>query len=213
MKKVIGIFVVLLLTITGCVNNFGISGTYINSRTNLTCLEFSSDGTYLSHIVGSSVSLKEKYEIKNNKLLLTLPMNFLLDQSGQNNLIVACDVNGDIIDCGKDGGTYQKIDSCNNQNPKRITPTPLMNTYRCLANTALTNSQPDKDHLTLTLRFQDTCGLTTNVIFFVKTGNGKTIYSKDLGNPGTSLVTDSYTVPNIRGQEYIWNYNATRNDS
>jgi hypothetical protein len=212
MNRAILIFVVLLLAIAGCVNNIGLSGTYINSRTNQTCLEFSSDGTYLSYIVGSSISIKEKYEIKNNKLLLTLPTDFLFGQTGQNNIVISCDVNGDSIDCGKDGGIYQKIESCNNVNPKRITPTPIMNFYQCIANTSLTNSQPDKDHVTLTLRYQDTCGQTTDVIFFVKTGNGQTIYSKDLGNPGTSLVTASYTMPNIRGQEYIWNYNATRND-
>lgn len=208
------IFVVFfLVVIAGCVNNVGLSGTYINSQTNLTCLELSSDGTYFAHQVGSSISIKEKYEIKNNKLLLTLPTDFLFGLTGQNNIVIACDVNGDTIDCGKDGGTYQKINSCNNQNPKRITPTPIMYTYQCLANTSLKNSQPDKDHVTLTLNYQDTCGLTTDVIFFVKTGNDRSvIYSKHLGNPGTSLVTVSYTVPNIRGKEYYWDYNATRRD-
>jgi hypothetical protein len=89
-----------------------------------------------------------------------------------------------------------------------------MYNYQCLANTSLANSQPDKDHVTLTLNYQDTCGLTTDVTFFVKTRNdGKIIYSKNLGNPGTSLVTASYTVPNIRGQVYTWNYTATRRDS
>jgi len=215
MKKIVLILIIIFfVAITGCVNNIGLSGTYINSQNNLTCLELSSDETYFVHSVGSSISIKEKYEIKNNKLLLTLPTDFLFGQTGQNNIVIACDVKDDTLNCGKEGGIYQKIDSCTNQNPKRVTPTPIMYTYQCLANTSLKNSQPDKDHVTLTLNYQDTCGLTTNVIFFVKTGNDRrVIYRKDLGNPGTSLVTASYTVPNIRGQEYYWNYNATRTDS
>jgi hypothetical protein len=213
-KNVIIFLVIFLLAIAGCVNNLGLSGSYINIQNNHTCLDLSSDGTYLLRSVGSSVSLKENYEIKNNKLLLTLPTNLLFGQDSQNNLVITCDVNGDILNCGKDGGTYQKTDSCNTLDPKRIIPTPKMSSYQCLANTRLTQSAPDKDHVTFGLKYQDTCGLTTDVIFFVKTrSDKKTVYSKDLGNPGTSLVTDSYTVPNIRGQEYIWNYDATRSDN
>jgi hypothetical protein len=37
------------------------------------------------------------------------------------------------------------------------------------------------------------------------------MYSKDLGNPGTSIIIDNYTVPNVRGQEWKFKYNATRN--
>ena len=212
MKKIALIFLVIFfLILAGCVNNVVLSGSYINIQTNQTCLDISSDGTYLIRSVGSSLSIQEKYEIKNNKLLLTLPMNLLFGQIGQNNIVVTCDINGNTINCGKEGGIYQKIDSCSSTNQERITPTPMANSYQCLANTSLTQSQLDKDHMKFTLNYQDTCGLTSDVIFYVKARNNiKPIYSKDLGNPGTSLVTASYTVKGVMGQEYIGSYNAKR---
>ena len=206
-------FVLLLVTIVftgGCINNSGISGSYIDTQNNRICLDMSSDGTYLIRSVGSSLSIQEKYKIENNKLLLTLP-NFIFGQIGQNEILVTCDVNGNIINCGKEGGIYEKTDSCSVVDPARIIPTPFMPSYACLANTRLWTSEPDKYHINLNLKYQDICGLTTDVRFIVKSAKDlKVIYDQDLGNPGTGVVNASYTVENIRGVGYFWNYNATR---
>jgi hypothetical protein len=208
------LFIILLISIVftvGCVNNLGISGSYINLQNNQTCLDMSSDGTYLIRSVGSSLSIQEKYKIENNKLLLTLPTDFIFGQNSQNEIFVTCDVNGKIINCGKEGGIYEKVDSCSVIDPARIIPTPVMPSYACLANTRLWTSQPDKEHVTLNLKYQDICGLTTDVRFIVKSAKDlKVIYDQDLGNPGTGVVYANYTHDNIRGVGYFWAYNATR---
>ncbi|MDD3019779.1 MAG: PKD domain-containing protein, partial [Alphaproteobacteria bacterium] len=63
----------------------------------------------------------------------------------------------------------------------------------------------------LSMKYQDTSGYTTGLVFWVKdyTHGNVLVYSHDLGNPGTSLITDNYTVIVPLGQEYIWGYTKT----
>jgi hypothetical protein len=78
-------------------------------------------------------------------------------------------------------------------------------------NTRLYLTQPDPANLTLNLRYQDTSGKTTNVVFSVEAAaNMTTIYTQDLGNPGIGVVLANKTYPNVRGVGYWARYNATR---
>ncbi|MDD2246322.1 MAG: PKD domain-containing protein [Proteiniphilum sp.] len=80
-----------------------------------------------------------------------------------------------------------------------------------LNNTALYITQSDKYNVTYNLRYQDTSGYTTDVMFIIKSGKNMTnVYSVDLGNPGTSVVYANKTYPNVRGDIYYLYYNATR---
>ena len=64
----------------------------------------------------------------------------------------------------------------------------------------------------LSMIYQDTAGYTTNVRFQVidYSAGSVLVYDNDLGNPGTGIITDNYTVLVPLGQEYIWRYNATK---
>ena len=63
----------------------------------------------------------------------------------------------------------------------------------------------------LSMNYQDTSGYTTDLVFWVKdyTHGDVLVYSHDLGNPGTSMITDNYTVIVPLGQEYLWGYTKT----
>jgi hypothetical protein len=64
----------------------------------------------------------------------------------------------------------------------------------------------------LSMIYHDSQGYTTNLKFQVYdyTHGNILVYNHDLGNPGTSIITDNYTVVVPMGQEYIWQYNATK---
>jgi hypothetical protein len=85
-------------------------------------------------------------------------------------------------------------------------------TYMALSNTTLFITEPTASTVTFNLIYYDPTGLTTDVKFNVTCWtNGTPMYYVDLGNPGTSVVADSsYTVPNVKGQEWRFWYNATR---
>jgi len=85
-------------------------------------------------------------------------------------------------------------------------------TYMALSNTTLFITEPTASTVTFNLIYFDPTGLTTNLKFNVTCWSNNTpMYYVDLGNPGTSVVADSsYTVPNVKGQEWRFWYNATR---
>lgn len=85
------------------------------------------------------------------------------------------------------------------------------NTLQAMGNTSLPVYQLNATAYNLSMIYRDTTGMTTNVVFMVKFRNGTTLYSQNLGNPGTTLVAANYTVinPGI-GQELIWMFNATK---
>jgi hypothetical protein len=133
----------------------------------------------------------------------------MLGGTGANNIVITCDVNGNIIDCGKDGGVYQKTDSCNSFVTNVMTPTPIPTPIA-----SIVWSGERTDYMTVTGTYQDISGTTTDLRFSVFNTNTNTmVYTKDLGNPGTSLVTVSYKVPNVRGQEYIAKFENDRRES
>jgi len=80
-----------------------------------------------------------------------------------------------------------------------------------MANTSLPVYQLNATAYNLSVIYQDTSGLTTNVVFQVKWRNGTYLWNQNLGNPGTGVVVGNYTIinPGI-GKEVIWLYNATR---
>jgi PKD repeat protein len=85
------------------------------------------------------------------------------------------------------------------------------NTLIQMANTSLPVYQLNATAYNLSVIYHDSSGLTTNVLFLVKWRNGTSIYTHDLGNPGTGVVADNYTIVNPGiGKEVIWMYNATR---
>lgn len=81
-----------------------------------------------------------------------------------------------------------------------------------VVNSSLPFYKLNTTHYNLSVIYHDTSGYTTDVVFNVRdwTGGNNVVYTKDLGNPGTSIVTDNYTVAIPLGQEYIWEYNATK---
>jgi hypothetical protein len=83
--------------------------------------------------------------------------------------------------------------------------------YLAVQNTTLWFAEPNVSYIRLGVNYTDTSGKTSNVKWYVKTGNNNTvIYTKDLGNPGTGTVTDYQDYKNIRGGQFTWNYTATR---
>jgi PKD repeat protein len=63
-------------------------------------------------------------------------------------------------------------------------------------------TEPNASFVTINASYQDLTGLTSSVLFNVSVvDNNTVIYSKNFGNPGTSLVLDNYTMPNIRGMQ------------
>jgi PKD repeat protein len=91
-------------------------------------------------------------------------------------------------------------------------PLVVQNTsYSTTNNTALYVTQPNSSYVTLNLRYQDTSNSTSNVMFYVVAANNMTtIYSVNLGNPGTQIVYANHTHKNTRGNGYFYYYNATR---
>ena len=91
--------------------------------------------------------------------------------------------------------------------------------YASLGNTTLTHmnatriyyTQPDIGNVTFHIDYQDISGYTTNVLFeVIDAGNMTTVYSANLGAPGTGVLQANYTLPNKMGYTYYWGYNATR---
>jgi len=84
-------------------------------------------------------------------------------------------------------------------------------TYMALSNTTLFITEPTASTVTFNLIYYDPTGLTTDVKFNVSCWSNQTMmYYLDHPAPGTGVVTDSYTVPNVKGQEWRFWYNATR---
>jgi hypothetical protein len=83
--------------------------------------------------------------------------------------------------------------------------------YSNYLNTSITITEPNSSYITLNAVYQDLSGKTTNVDYYVIYLSNKTlIYHRDMGNPGTSAVTDnSVTLPNIRGVTYWAYFNKT----
>jgi PKD repeat protein len=85
------------------------------------------------------------------------------------------------------------------------------NTLAAMAKTSLPVYQLNATAYNLSVIYQDTSGLTTDVLFYVRYRNGTVLYYQDLGNPGTGIVSANYTVSNLpMGMELLWSYNARR---
>jgi hypothetical protein len=85
------------------------------------------------------------------------------------------------------------------------------NTLSQMGNTSLPIYQLSATTYNLSVIYQDMSGLTTNLKFNCSFRNGTFIYGKNLGNPGTGVVSDNCTVTDsTMGDEIIWWYNATR---
>lgn len=69
----------------------------------------------------------------------------------------------------------------------------------------------DLKYCTFVWSYQDTCGLTTKVDFYLKDVDlNKIVYQKSIDDPGRTIATIEYTVPNERGKNYIAWENSTR---
>jgi hypothetical protein len=69
----------------------------------------------------------------------------------------------------------------------------------------------DFKQITFVWSYQDICGLTTKVDFYlIDSDLNKIVYQKTIENPGTSIATFDYTVLNERGKNYQWFENETR---
>jgi len=77
--------------------------------------------------------------------------------------------------------------------------------------TQLTYTAPNASYGTFGLTYQDISGDTTNVNFSVFcVGNHTMMYATDLSGFGSSTVYANYTLKAVRGEQYVWSYNATR---
>lgn len=84
-------------------------------------------------------------------------------------------------------------------------------TYNQIANTSLYITEPNMSYVTFNLIYQDLSGLTSSVRWNVTNrDNGTVMRSTNFISPGVNTLLANYTVPNIRGQEWIFSYNATR---
>lgn len=85
------------------------------------------------------------------------------------------------------------------------------NTYMYINATTLNVTFPNTTHITVHLWYQDISGLSTNLKFMVFDGLNGTVYSNQtIASPSSGVNHLEYTLPNIRGNQYIWNYSVTR---
>lgn len=85
------------------------------------------------------------------------------------------------------------------------------NSLAHIYNTSLWISFPNISYVRLGLNYTDTAGSTSQLNFYVFDGGNNTLYyTRDLGVPGTGQVQAWYDLPNIRGNQYRWNFTATR---
>ena len=79
-------------------------------------------------------------------------------------------------------------------------------------NTSLFITEPNMSFVTFNMIYYDASGLTTNLKYYVWCWDNQTeMYYVDYGDPGISVIADgAYTVPNVKGQEWRFWYNATR---
>ena len=77
--------------------------------------------------------------------------------------------------------------------------------------TQLTYAAPNASYGTFGLTYQDISSDTTNVNFSVFcVSNHTMMYAIDLSGFGTNTVYANYTLKAVRGEQYVWSYNATR---
>jgi PKD repeat protein len=85
------------------------------------------------------------------------------------------------------------------------------NTYTGVANSTLTFSEPNSSYMTMGIDYLDTTGNTDNLIFTIKLENNNTVmYTTSQAVSGATRVLINKTYPNVRGQRWIWYYDAHR---
>ncbi len=77
-------------------------------------------------------------------------------------------------------------------------------------NATLTMYQPNISWATFGVDYYDVYGLTTLLEFELRCQNNNTVVYATSIDPGISRVLLNTTIPNIRGQRWIWKYNAVR---
>jgi hypothetical protein len=77
-------------------------------------------------------------------------------------------------------------------------------------NATLTMYQPNISWATFGVDYYDVYGLTSLLEFELKCQNNNTVVYTSSVDPGISRVLLNTTIPNIRGQRWIWKYNAMR---
>jgi hypothetical protein len=83
--------------------------------------------------------------------------------------------------------------------------------YTALNGTRVYFTEPDIYNVSMCINYVDNTGLTTNVNETWYFANNNTqFHSVQLVNPGTTMNTSCYTLPNIRGTQVWWGYNFTR---
>jgi hypothetical protein len=93
--------------------------------------------------------------------------------------------------------------------------TPETDLFTCVysnGNTFTGIAAPNSTHMTLMFSYQDTCGLTSALDYYVKdVDNGSfVVYTYHLAPVTAGVYVNNYTVLNTRGKNYIWYENSTR---
>ncbi len=78
-------------------------------------------------------------------------------------------------------------------------------------NQSLYVTEPNTSYVTMNLNYTDMSGLTNNLIFtVVAKENNTVINTQSFSGFGTNPIYANYTVPNVRGKGYYWQYDARR---
>ena len=89
-------------------------------------------------------------------------------------------------------------------------PTNANSTYVALNQTRTYFYEPDIYNVTMCIDYKDSTGLTTSVTNTWTFLNNNTVAQTSTYIPGTGLITQCFTLWNIRGTQVYWGYNATR---
>lgn len=89
-------------------------------------------------------------------------------------------------------------------------PTSINSTYTALNQTRVYFTEPDIYNVSMCIDYKDNTGLTTTVTDTWMFANNNSVISTVSFVPWTNLNTNCYTMPNIRGTQVWWGYNATR---
>jgi hypothetical protein len=89
-------------------------------------------------------------------------------------------------------------------------PTARNNTYSSLNGTRVYFTEPNTSYITMCIDYKDESGNTVSVTNNWTYIDNLTVMNTSTFSPGTSLVTQCYTIKNVKGTRIWWGYNATR---
>jgi hypothetical protein len=160
----------------------------------------------------------------NNAVNGTLFMNSTADSNGQSVLTMLQTLTYNVtVTSGSISNVYTINPQDSTYQLRLVTPaTSRTDEYTCVlanGNTwtgAYNDINTDAYNLTLMFSYQDTCSLTTDLTFYVYDKGTEVapkndlLYTTNIVPSTAGIYTLNYTVPNTRGENYVWYENYTR---